>query len=105
MKVITVNVPQPYIDYIEQLEQKGYIDSRSDFIRKAIEHYIHDFDYTRAKIDHPIPEAPPKITIQKAVGTTKPPKYLARGKSKLGNIHHPELIYLHNGQILEAEHQ
>ncbi len=43
MRVITVNVPERHLDYIKREQEKGLISSRSEWVRKAVQHYI-EFD-------------------------------------------------------------
>jgi len=39
-KVITINVPEVYLDYFSYLETEGVISCRSDGIRKALDRFI-----------------------------------------------------------------
>ena len=51
LKVITCNVPKPFLRYIEKLRHKGICPSRSEYIRRAIgEQILRDF-YMLDKIE------------------------------------------------------
>ena len=51
LKVITANIPRPFLIFIEKLRKKGICPSRSEYIRRAIgEQILRDF-YMLDKIE------------------------------------------------------
>ena len=51
LKVITCNIPKPYLKYVDKLQKKGICPSRSEYIRRAIgEQILRDF-YMLDKIE------------------------------------------------------
>ena len=51
LKVITCNIPKPYLIYIDKLMKKGICPSRSEYFRRAVgEQILRDF-YMLDKIE------------------------------------------------------
>ena len=49
LKIVTINIPNIYLDYIEKMKQKGEVPSRSEAIRRAIGDFLkHESIFTEA---------------------------------------------------------
>ena len=40
LKIVTINIPDSYLEYIEKMKQLGKVPSRSEATRKAIKHFL-----------------------------------------------------------------
>jgi Arc/MetJ-type ribon-helix-helix transcriptional regulator len=53
MKLISIYIPEPYLDALDKLVKKGYYPSRAEAIRLAIKDLI--------QTEHHLLHAPPKL--------------------------------------------
>jgi Arc/MetJ-type ribon-helix-helix transcriptional regulator len=79
MKVVTINLPKPYLAYIKTLMDWGITPSRSEYVRRAVEDKIREDMKLRLYIDEVI-EASDEDTvwIPAGDGTRRKHKILRR---------------------------
>lgn len=65
LRIITVNIPKKYLEYIKKLQEWGLTPSRSEYIRNVVMRQIkEDLDLAKS-IDHIIqPEIDPKLYVR-----------------------------------------
>lgn len=80
MKIMTINVPEPYIKYIEKFIEYGLIPSRSEWIRTAMKEQIREDLYFIETLEKETDNFDPKkyVRIPNGDGTYKSHKIVRR---------------------------